>query len=525
MQKIIFDLSKNEAEIQSVDGEIAEGNVGSVELHIINAPNNWDGKTVWATFIKGEVELPCITSLENNEYVTPVPDYVFIDDRNFGIYVWCIGGQNYIETRRVLRIPVAETGTFKGEDVMPEIISSVDQLLGAMQTLVETVENAEKDRYQKYETAEADRYDKYYKAEGLSEKEIASDDFESREMKFLRKEGDRQTAYGVAEKKRDDDYSGAESSRYNRYSSAEADRNGRYVVAETERRNLFDSAESERNSAESVRQTNEESRQSYEGQRRIAESNRKDAETERQSNERERREAEAQRENIIKSLSDVALSGDYKDLKNLPAVFDTYRPYYSNAVNSLGVKNAIDILVVPELNNKADSKDLSKVATSGSYNDLSDKPIIESISDNISHDYNEFTTEGIYILREPYKERYKLLIVVTDNDHYDNETNTFYGYVVTQYLFSTYGVTKRMNIKDKWTKWDPVGGTDINVVDDIDNISGDDEFDAIPSARAVKIHVGFVQNEIIGYIDRAIGDVETSLENIIEKYGLGGDGV
>jgi len=63
----------------------------------------------------------------------------------------------------------------------------------------------------------------------------------------------------------------------------------------------------------------------------------------------------------------------------------------------------------------------------------------------------------------------------------------------------------------------------LNVVHNIDNISGDDEFDAIPSARAVKIHVGFVQNEIIGYTDRAIGDVETSLENIIAKYGLGGE--
>ena len=27
------------------------------------------------------------------------------------------------------------------------------------------------------------------------------------------------------------------------------------------------------------------------------------------------------------------------------------------------------------------------------------------------------------------------------------------------------------------------------------------------------------------YVDRAIGDIETSLENIIAKYGLGGDSV
>ena len=28
-----------------------------------------------------------------------------------------------------------------------------------------------------------------------------------------------------------------------------------------------------------------------------------------------------------------------------------------------------------------------------------------------------------------------------------------------------------------------------------------------------------------GYVDRQIGDIETSLENIIAKYGLGGDSV
>ena len=202
MQYIEFDLSKNEAEIKSVDGEIAKGNVGSVELHIINAPADWDGKTVWATFIKGEVELPCITSKKNDEYVTPVPDYVFIDDRNFGIYVWCVGGQNYIETRRVLRIPVAETGTFKGETVDPETLSSVDQLLGAMQTLKTAVEAAEENRYRMY-----------YDAEGVTKGELNSDEFKSRmalyqsaetnrENNYTKAEGDRQTAFENAESER-----------------------------------------------------------------------------------------------------------------------------------------------------------------------------------------------------------------------------------------------------------------------------------------------------------------------------------
>ena len=49
-----------------------------------------------------------------------------------------------------------------------------------------------------------------------------------------------------------------------------------------------------------------------------------------------------------------------------------------------------------------------------------------------------------------------------------------------------------MNSNDKWTKWEPIGG-------------GSDE--------------------IIEYVDSAIGDVETTLENIITKYALGGDSV
>ena len=120
-----------------------------------------------------------------------------------------------------------------------------------------------------------------------------------------------------------------------------------------------------------------------------------------------------------------------------------------------------------------------------SYNDLTDKPINESISEYGTHNYNEFTTEGIYILREPFKERYKLLIVTKDNDHYDEETGE-YGHADVQYIFTTYDVTKRIHINGKWTE-------------------------TTLSTKA--------------YVDSAIGDVETSLENIIAKYGLGGDDV
>lgn len=124
--------------------------------------------------------------------------------------------------------------------------------------------------------------------------------------------------------------------------------------------------------------------------------------------------------------------------------------------------------------------DLSKVATSGSYIDLKDKPIIVSTSEDGTHNYNSFTTEGIYVLLEPYKERYKLLIVTKDNDHYDEETGE-YGYATVQYLFTTYDVTKRIYIKGKWTE------TTLASKDDV---------------------------------AKEIGDVEESLEKVIDKYSL-----
>ena len=99
-----------------------------------------------------------------------------------------------------------------------------------------------------------------------------------------------------------------------------------------------------------------------------------------------------------------------------------------------------------------------------------------------------------------------------------------------------------------------------NIVHDITNIEGDAELGSIPSARAVKVHTTIVRNEIIGYVDRnvlnkivndltvpvesdaiptarctqkyiedtaseIVTHIETTLENIIEKYGLGGDSV
>ncbi|MBR5506886.1 MAG: hypothetical protein IKV88_02435 [Clostridia bacterium] len=171
--------------------------------------------------------------------------------------------------------------------------------------------------------------------------------------------------------------------------------------------------------------------------------------------------------------------------------------------------------------------ELASVATSGNYNDLSDKPFSNVNWLDIDSLYGR-EKDGIY--KVSGKEMSGTVGMGNSSSYMLVMTNVSGNVLQTcQYLIhsdgkSQYRLGTGTGIED-WSEWKLAGGSDINVVHNIDNISGDDEFDAIPSARAVKIHVGFVQNEIIGYIDRAIGDVETSLENIIAKYGLGGDGV
>jgi len=70
-------------------------------------------------------------------------------------------------------------------------------------------------------------------------------------------------------------------------------------------------------------------------------------------------------------LATVATSGSYNDLQNkptIPVVDQTYSASSANAQSGVAVASAIS--------GKANSADLASVATSGSYNDLSDKPTI-----------------------------------------------------------------------------------------------------------------------------------------------------
>lgn len=75
--------------------------------------------------------------------------------------------------------------------------------------------------------------------------------------------------------------------------------------------------------------------------------------------------------NKVDNLKTVATTGSYNDLTNkptIPTVVDTIENGNSNAISSDAVYDALAL--------KADNSSLATVATSGSYNDLTDKPTI-----------------------------------------------------------------------------------------------------------------------------------------------------
>lgn len=73
-------------------------------------------------------------------------------------------------------------------------------------------------------------------------------------------------------------------------------------------------------------------------------------------------------------LAAVATSGDYEDLINLPTIPEPVT--VDSQITENGQNPVAGGAIFDALADKADSADLSAVATSGSYNDLSDKPTI-----------------------------------------------------------------------------------------------------------------------------------------------------
>ena len=97
---------------------------------------------------------------------------------------------------------------------------------------------------------------------------------------------------------------------------------------------------------------------------------------------------DAGKEPISIALTDIFNPANYYDKATMDGKLADY-PTISSMNTALGQKaNATDIYTQTEINNKLDAKansaDLATVATSGSYNDLTDKPVIPVVDEALS---------------------------------------------------------------------------------------------------------------------------------------------
>lgn len=104
---------------------------------------------------------------------------------------------------------------------------------------------------------------------------------------------------------------------------------------------------------------------------------------------------------LDQDLATVAFTGNYNDLNNKPVIDSTLSPDSSNAISNRVVHEALE--------NKASMNAIASVGFSGSYNDLINKPIIENrviqgsnnaISSNavyeLLHDLTEGSVSSLY---------------------------------------------------------------------------------------------------------------------------------
>ena len=85
-------------------------------------------------------------------------------------------------------------------------------------------------------------------------------------------------------------------------------------------------------------------------------------------------------------LSEVALSGNYNDLSNKPTI-----PTVPTNISAFNNDSGYITKDVNDLTNYTLTNNLSSVATSGNYNDLSNKPTIPDVSNFITKDVNDLT--------------------------------------------------------------------------------------------------------------------------------------
>lgn len=144
-------------------------------------------------------------------------------------------------------------------------------------------------------------------------------------------------------------------------------------------------------------------------------------------------------------------------------------------IKSLGIDDKVDKFDGKELSTNDFTDELKKRVEENTFDGL-----ITKSENNPEIDSDQYTTSGIYKVYSDYgvEQNSSILIV----KHY------FDGSAVQIETDGEYAFKRVKDENGKWTEWQKayVSQTDL---------------------------------------DKAIGDVETSLENIIQKYGLGGDGV
>lgn len=229
-------------------------------------------------------------------------------------------------------------------------------------------------------------------------------------------------------------------------------------------------------------------------------------------------------------LSVVAKSGRYDDLSDIPDILSYYDPKKQNAVNSQAILSAIDSLgikiktisSIEELNSLTNHDDWGIYRLNGgsSYDDHLYlavnfiRPIQYRFDNKICQ--RTFTTDKTWT-------SWKEIVVKSYNDLTDKPTIINESDVIEIIKANEYPVLRAESddlgnkIRDTYARKDEIQNN-LNIVHDIDVVEGDEEFDAVPSVRGLKIALVKNATDVVGYIDR-------SLENIIAKYGLGGDSV
>ena len=91
------------------------------------------------------------------------------------------------------------------------------------------------------------------------------------------------------------------------------------------------------------------------------------------------------------SLATVATSGSYNDLINKPTI-----PSVEGLASEAYVNEKVAAIKVPSLDGYAKTADLATVATSGSYNDLSNKPTIPSVGNGTLTIQKNGTSAGTF---------------------------------------------------------------------------------------------------------------------------------